>query len=184
MLSDASIEMVNKSFRPRGKPLSQEEKWLILNVYYRCRDEAKSLNVPISNAYERASYYAGVSRKVVVEIVCYFRKTGTIPPLVEAGNQINHKKLIYPNAASRIRELIFERHQAGAACNSKHIKDLLKEEFQLGKVSFRTIQRELNRLGFEYKRTKPKTISLREKEYVRQQRHTYLYQIEQFRNEG
>ena len=178
------MESRTESLRKRGKPLTQEEKWLVLNVYNRCRDEAKSMNIPITGAYERASYYSGVSRKVVVEIVCHFRKTGTIPPVVKAGNQINHNKLIHPNAITQIRELIFEQHRAGAACNSKHILDLLQKNFHLDKVSERTVQRELNRLGFEYKRTKPKTRSLREKEYVRQQRHTYLYELVNFRNEG
>ena len=178
------MEIKTESLRQCGKPLTQEEKWLVLNVYNRCRDEAKSMNIPITNAYERASYYSGVSRKVVVEIVCHFRKKGTIPPVAKAGNQNNHDKLIHSNAITQIREFIFEQHRAGAACNTNHIKDLLQNNFQLEKISDRTIQRELNRLGFEYKRTKPKTRSLREKEYVRQQRHTYLYELKNLRNEG
>jgi hypothetical protein len=48
------------------------ETWLLLNLYHRCRDEALILNLLISNAYEWTSYYARVSRKVVVEIVFYF----------------------------------------------------------------------------------------------------------------
>ena len=178
------MEIKTKSLRQRGSPLTQEEKLLVLNIYNRCRDEAKSMNIPITNAYERASYYAGVSRKVVVEIVCHFRKEGTIPPAAKAGNRSSHNKLIHPNAVTQIREFIFEQHRAGAACNTKHIKDLLQKNFHLEKISERTIQRELNRLGFEYKRTKPRTRSLREKEYVRQQRHTYLYELKNLRSEG
>lgn len=75
-----------KSFRPNGKPLTIEEKWIILNVYQRCREEHKQLNLPLKEAYEKTAYYAGVSRKVVVEIVSHFRKTGVVPPAVKAGN--------------------------------------------------------------------------------------------------
>jgi transposase len=138
---------------------------------------------PISNAYERASYYSGVSRKVVVEIVSYFRKTGTVQPQVKAGNTSNHKTLINSNATGRIRQFIFERHRNGESCNAKHIQDLLEQEFQL-KIHLRTVQHNLNRLGFEYKRNKPKPRSLREKQYIRQQRHTYLHQIQKFRDAG
>lgn len=172
---------MNKSLRPPGKPLSQSEKWLVLNVYQRCRAEAESSNLPVSTVYERAAYYAGVSRKVVVEIVANFRKTGEVPESGNAGNTSNHKTLIGLNETSRIREFIFERHREGQSCDAKHIQDVLQEEFQLH-MNLRTVRRNLNRLGFEYKRSKPKTRSLREKEYVRQQRHTYLHQIQKFRD--
>jgi hypothetical protein len=91
-------DVVRQSFRPQGKPLTLDEKWLILNIYQRCRDESLSQNKRTSNAYERAAYYAGVSRKVVVKIVSHYRKTGTVPPPIQAGNQINHETLIPSNA--------------------------------------------------------------------------------------
>lgn len=182
-LFEEDTNIASKSFRPTGKPLNEGEKWIVVNVYQRCREEAKSLGRPLSDAYERASYYAGVSRKVIVEIVAYFRKTGTVPPLVQAGNHTNHRTAIHSNALSRIREFIFERHRQGEACNARHINDLLSHEFGLT-PHVSTTQRHLNQLGFEYRRTKPKTRSLREKPYVRQQRHTYLYQIQQRRDAG
>lgn len=171
---------MEKSLRPQGKPLSQPEKWLVLNVYQRCKEEAELSNLPVSNVYERAAYYAGVSRKVVVKIVANFRKTGQVPGPENAGNKNNHKTLIDLNETCRIREFIFERHREGQSCDAKHIQDVLQDEFHLN-INLRTVRRNLNRLGFEYRRNKPKTRSLREKEYVRQQRHTYLHQIRKFR---
>ena len=172
-----------KSFRPNGKPLTIEEKWIILNVYQRCREEHKQLNLPLKEAYEKTSYYAGVSRKVVVEIVSHFRKTGVVSPAVKAGNKINHQTSVPSNASSRIRQMILDRHREGIICNAKHVGDLLEREFNLT-PHLSTIRRQLNRMGFEYKRNKPKTRSLREKESVRQQRHTYLHQVRQMRHSG
>lgn len=172
-----------KSFRPNGKPLTIEEKWIILNVYQRCREEHKQLNLPLKEAYEKTAYYAGVSRKVVVEIVSHFRKTGVVSPAVKAGNKINHQTSVPSNASSRIRQMILDRHREGIICNAKHVGDLLEREFNLT-PHLSTIRRQLNRMGFEYKRNKPKTRSLREKESVRQQRHTYLHQVRQMRHSG
>lgn len=172
-----------KSFRPNGKPLTTGEKWVILNIYQRCREEHEQRGLPLSEVYERSAYYAGVSRKVVVEIIAHFRKTGTVPPAAKAGNQINHQTSIPPKASSHIRQLIFESHREGTICEAKHVGDLLEKEFNL-RPHLATIKRHLNRLGFEYKRNKPKTRSLREKDYVRQQRHTYLHQIRQMRRCG
>lgn len=169
-----------KSFRPNGKPLTTEEKWLILNVYQRCRKEHEQRELSLSEVYERSAYYAGVSRKVVVDIVAHFRKTGTVPPAAKAGNQTNHQTSISSKASSRIRQLIFDRHREGAICEAKHVGDLLEKEFNLS-PHLATIKRHLTRLGFEYKRNQPKNRSLREKDYVRQQRHTYLHQIRQMR---
>lgn len=56
----------------------------------------------------------------------------------------------------------------------------MEKEFNLSRNEA-TIKRHLTRLGFEYKKNQPKTRSLREKDYVRQQRHTYLHQIRQMR---
>jgi transposase len=172
-----------KSFRPNGKPLTTGEKWIILNIYQRCREEHEQRKLPLSEVYERSAYYAGVSRKVVVEIIAHFRQTGTVPPAAKAGNQINHQTSIPPKASSHIRQLIFDSHREGTICEAKHVGDLLEKEFNL-RPHLATIKRHLNRLGFEYKRNKPKTRSLREKDYVRQQRHTYLHQIRQMRRSG
>ncbi len=180
----ASNDTVSKSVRQQGKPLSWDEKWLVLNIYQRCRDESLNQKNTTSNAYQRAAYYAGVSRKVVVEIVSHYRKTGTIPPPVEAGNQSNHKTLIQYNTTSKIRQFILESHQEGTACTSKHIQDLLHKKFHL-EVPLRTVQRHLHRLGFEYKRNHtPKKHNLREKQSVRQQRHSYLHEIHKIRQNG
>lgn len=172
-----------KSFRPSGKPLTTEEKWIVLNVYQRCREEHKQQNLPLSEVYERSAYYAGVSRKVVVDIVAHFRKTGSVSPVAEAGNRINHQTSVPSKASSRIRQLIFDRHREGAICNAKHIGDLLEKEFNLT-PHLTTIRRHLTRMGFEYRKNKPKSRSLREKDYVRQQRHTYLYKVRQMRRSG
>lgn len=172
-----------KSFRPKGKPLTTDEKWIILNVYQRCRKEHEQLELSLSEVYERSAYYAGVSRKVVVDIVAHFRKTGTVPPVTKAGNQINHQTSIPSKASSRIRRLIFDRHREGTICEAKDVGAFLEKEFNLN-PHLATIKRHLTRLGFEYKRNKPKTRSLREKDYVRQQRHTYLHQIRQMRGSG
>ena len=118
-----------------------------------------------------------------VEIVSHFRKTGVVSPAVKAGNKINHQISVPSNALSRIRQMILDRHREGIICNAKHVGDLLDREFNLT-PHLSTIRRQLNRMGFEYKRNKHKTRSLREKESVRQQRHTYLHQVRQMRHSG
>lgn len=55
-LFEEDTTIASKSFRPTGKPLNEGEKRMVLNVYQRCREEAKSLGHPLSDAYERASY--------------------------------------------------------------------------------------------------------------------------------
>ncbi len=52
------------------------------------------------------------------------------------------------------------------------------------KIPLRTIQNHLDRMGFSYSRTRKKNRSLHEKLYVRQQRHSYLYNIRDLRNLG
>ena len=172
-----------KSFRTNGKPLTVEEKWLILNIYQRCRKEHEKQQLPLTKVYKRSAYYAGVSRKTVVDIVAHFRKTGTVPPIGKAGNRKNHQTSIPYKASSCIRQLIFDRHQNGEICDAKHVGDLLENEFNLT-PHLGTIRRHLNNLGFEYRRNRPKTRSLREKDYVRQQRHTYLHEIQEIRRSG
>lgn len=72
----------------------------------------KSMNeLSLSEVSELRAYYAGVSRKVVVDIVAHFRKTGTVPPAAKAGNQTNHQTSISSLASSRIRQLIFVKQE-------------------------------------------------------------------------
>ena len=170
--------------RKPGKVLTEDEKWMILHVFQHCEEERKrGKTIRTVNAYQRASDYAGVARKTVVAIVAYFRQHGTIPPLRQAGNRTNHTTFLGGTKPERIRKFIFERHRQGAACNANHIADLFQDEFDLT-IHIRSIRRYLNRLGFHYTRTKRKTRSLREKPYVRQQRHSYLYDIRQYRQAG
>ncbi len=115
---------MNRSRRSQGKPLSESEKRLILNVCQRCREEAESLKLPVSNIYGRTACHAGVGRKAAAEIVSYFRKSGTVPPPAKAGNKSSHKTPVSSDAACHIRRFIFERHREGGSCNAKHIQDL------------------------------------------------------------
>jgi hypothetical protein len=50
------------------------------------------------------------------------------------------------------------------------------DEFHI-KIEPRTLQRHLNRMGFEWSRIKNKSRSLHETNPVRQQRHDYLYEL-------
>ena len=70
------------------------------------------------------------------------------------------------------------RHLAGEACNARHIQDLLRERLNKD-VPNKSICDHLQRMGLSYCRTRQKTRSLREQEYVRQQRHSYLHDIEE-----
>ena len=63
------------------------------------------------------------------------------------------------------------------------MRDLLNNEFQL-KVPLQTVQRHMHRLGFEYKRNQLKKRTYCCKTSIRQQRHTYLYDIQKMRHEG
>jgi hypothetical protein len=63
-----------------GKPLTTEEKWLILNVYQRCRKEHEQRELSLSDVSELRAYYAGVSRKVVVDSKPIFGKRGRFLP--------------------------------------------------------------------------------------------------------
>jgi len=168
----------------QGKALTSEEKWMVLNVFLNCEKERKlSKTVKTVDAYKRVSRYTGVSRKIVVEIASYFKKNGTIPPTILSGNRTNHSNIIDPSITERVRRFIFDRHRGGEACNAKHIQDILNDEFKL-KVHIRTVRRYLNRWGFQYTRTRKKTRSLREKPYVRQQRHSYLHAVRDYRIRG
>jgi len=82
-------------FRKQGKALTPEEKWMVLQVL---RQSLEQQNHSKTEVYQQASYYTGVSEKVVIEIARYFEQTGTIPPMVKPGNRTNHKTLVAPNA--------------------------------------------------------------------------------------
>ncbi|EDN67688.1 conserved hypothetical protein [Beggiatoa sp. PS] len=171
-------------FRQPGKALTLAEKWMVLRVFQRCDDEQNHFQLPKTrDVYQRASEYTGVSKKVVVEIVKYFKQTGTVPPVVKPGNRTNHPSFFPATTAERIREFINDYHRQGLTCTSKHIQEMLDSEFQIT-VHQRSIQRHLHDLGFKYTRVKNKTRSIREMPSIRQQRHTYLYEIGKLCCEG
>jgi hypothetical protein len=75
-----------------------------------------------------------------------------------------------------MRECIFEQHRQGTIGHAKHVNALRKDICGLD-VHERTMQRHVRRMGFCWSRTTNRPRSLREKAEVRQQRHTYLYEI-------
>lgn len=176
--------MYKSPYRKRGKPLSTGEKWMVVQVFHQCKEEkAKSSGVETKDAHTRTSNYTGVGRRQVVEIIRYFKKTGDIPPPAVAGNRTIHQTNIPPLAEEHIRKLIFDKHIAGEVCNANHVHDLSKE-FSKRDIPHKTICHHLKRMGFGYSRTRKRNRSLREKLYVRQQRHTYIHAIRYFRNSG
>ncbi len=171
-------------FRKKGKPLSIAEKWMIVQVYQKCNEERdQSICVTTEDAHSRTANYTGVGRRQAVEIIKHFKETGHVPPPSSAGNRTVHPANIPSTAEEKIRQFIFERHLIGEVCNAKHIQDLLQEELKR-EVPLRSIQRHLDRMGFACSGTRRKTRSLREKLYVRQQRHSYLHHIRTLRNSG
>ena len=174
--------MPDSPYRKRGKPLSVAEKWIVVQVFNRCDEErAKSPVVETKDARTRTSKYTGIGRRQVVEIVSHYKKTGNIPPPAMAGNRTMHLTAIPQIAEEYIRKFILDRHIDGKICNANHIQDLLKQILDR-EIPHRTICDHLQRMGFDYSRTRKKTRSLREKSYVRQQRHTYLHAIRYFRD--
>ncbi len=174
--------MPDSPYRKRGKPLSVAEKWIVVQVFNRCDEErAKSPIVETEDACTRTSKYTGIGRRQVVEIVSHYKKTGNIPPPAMAGNRTMHQTTIPQIAEEHIRKFILDRHIDGEICNANHIQDLLKQILDR-EIPHRTICDYLQRMGFDYSRTRKKTRSLREKSYVRQQRHTYLHAIRYFRD--
>ncbi len=176
--------MNDKVFRKKGKPLSIDEKWMVIQVYQKCHEERdQTPYVATEDAHSRTANYTGVGRRQVVEIIRHFKETGCVIPSSSAGNRMVHYTNIPSIAEEQIRQFIFERHLAGEVCNANHIQDLLKEMLKR-EIPLRTIQNHLDRMGFSYARTRKKVRSLREKLYVRQQRHSYLHNIQSLRNLG
>ncbi len=176
--------MSSQLFRKKGKPLSLDEKWMVVQVFQQCNGEREqSPYVKTTDAHSRTASYTGVGRRQVVEIIKHFKETGDVPPPSLPGNRTVHQTNIPPIVEAEIRQCIFGKHLAGEICNSNHIQDLLQKILQRD-IPLRTIQAHLDRMGFSYSRTRKKTRSLREKLYVRQQRHSYLYNIRSLRNVG
>jgi len=176
--------MSDKVFRKKGKPLSIDEKSMVIQVFQQCNKEREqSFQVQTRDAHSRTANYTGVGRRQVVEIIKHFKDTGNVLPSTIAGNRTVHRTNIPPTIEEYIRQFIFGKHLKGEVCNSNHIQDILKEILKR-ELPLRTIQNHLDRMGFSYSRTRKKTRSLREKLYVRQQRHSYLYNIRNLRNLG
>lgn len=176
--------MSNKVFRKKGKLLSIDEKWMVIQVFQQCHFEREqSPYIETTDAHRRTAGYTGVGRRQVVEIIKHFKETGEIPPSKLPGNRTVHKTNIPPIVEKEIRQFIFEKHLVGEVCHSNHIQDLLQKILKR-EIPLRTIQDHLDRMGFSYSRTRKKTRSLREKLYVRQQRHSYIYHIRNLRHSG
>ncbi len=157
---------------------------MVISVFQQCETERRRKNgVETKDSYERTSQYTSVGRRQVVEILKCFKKTGTIPTLGIVGNQSNHQTSIDTSVEGNIRTYIINKHIAGESCTSSHIQVFLEERLKK-KIPTRTIRDHLKRMGFTYGRTRKKTRSLREKEEIRQQRHTYLYNLNKLRKEG
>lgn len=184
MASNPERHVERGAIRKRGKPLTTEEKWLVVNVFSRCYEERQHPH-PLGtvDVYQRTATYAGVGRRQVVEIIRHFHKPGEVPPPAPGGNHTNHTTAIPCCVDSRLREFMLTKHCEGVAINAHHIQDFLHE---LGgrDIALQTIRDHLRRLGFHYARTKTKLRALREKPYVRQQRHTYLHDIKRLREAG
>ena len=170
--------------RKRGKPLCSEEKWMVIHVFSRCAQEREqNYTVPTVDPYQRTATYTGVGRRQVVDIMHHFRQTGQVLSTAQAGNHLSHRTVIAPCIDTSLREFILTKHCEGVAITTRHVQDFLQG--MLGQeIAQQTIRDHLRRLGFHYSRTKRKSRSLREKPYVRQQRHTFLHEIQRWREAG
>lgn len=178
------IHMHKSPYRKRGKPLSTDEKWMVVQVFHQCDEERSACPyVETQDAHTRTSSYTGIGRRQVVKIIQHFRATGDVPPPAKAGNRTAHPTDIPISLETKIRELILSKHLSGEVCNSKHIEDFLKLHLKK-QISHRTICNHLQRMGLCYSRTSKKTKSLREEDYVRQQRHSYLHNIKKLIQKG
>ncbi len=170
--------------RTRGTPLSHDEKWMAVRVFHQCNEERRHQDsIATKDAHSRTSQYTGIGRRQVVHIIEHFKKTGDVPPATPPGNRSVHPTTIPSLAESQIRQFIFTRHLRGEICNANHVQDFLGDLLKRD-VPKRTIRTHLTRMGFTYSRTKKKSRSLREKPYVRQQRHSYLHAIAHLRQLG
>lgn len=174
----------HEAVRKRGKPLCAEEKWMVIKVFSCCaRERQQSSSVHTVDPYQRTAAYTGVGRRQVVEIMRHFRQTGQVCTATRAGNRISHPTTIPSGTNPGLREFILTKHCEGIAITARHVQDFLQEA--LGReVAQQTIRDQLRRLGFQYTRTKTKSRALREKPYVRQQRHTFLHDIRSWRKAG
>lgn len=99
--------------RKRRKPLSIDEKWMVVQVFQQCDEErSKVPYIETRDAHSWTSTYTAVGRRQVVEIIKYFRETGNVPPVAKAGNQTVHKRQIPVSLETEIREFILNRHIA------------------------------------------------------------------------
>ncbi len=170
--------------RKRGKPLSIDEKWMVIRVFFCCNEERQNAQtVRTVDPYQRTSDYTSIGRRQVVEIVTYFNATGQVTPPAQCGNRITHPTNIPSSINSCIREFIFDKHREGIAINANHIHDLLQDVLSRD-IPKQTIRDHLRRMGFQYSRTKKKIRSFREDPSIRQQRHTYIYDIRKSRKAG
>jgi hypothetical protein len=170
------------AIRKRGKPLSTEEKWMVVSVFLRCDEERRQGHVVRTvDPYQRTASYTHVGRRQIVEIMQHFRETGQVPPARRAGNHTTHVTNIPSVTDADLRALILSQHREGIAINAPHVQDFLHE--RLGRtIPEPTVRDHLRRLGFHYTRTQAKSRSLREKDYVRQQRHTFLHDLDHLRD--
>jgi len=172
MINQESTENPRKS----GRPLTYEEKWMILHIFNSLRNAKKNkAEIIIDDIYSLTSEYTGVSRTTVAKIAKSYKNTGNVPNFSSPGNH-NQATAIPRTIEGKIREFIFEQHRTSSICNTTHIKAFLEKEFHLD-IQSRTIQRHLNRMDFLWLRSKNKPRSLRESDKIRQQRHDYLYEI-------
>lgn len=177
-------DMNKPSYRKKGKPLSIEEKWLLVNVYYQCDKERKNSNhIETKDAHTRTANYTGIGRRQVVDTIRHYNETGDVPVLKMPGNHSVHQTNIPALAEEHIRKLILKKHLSGEVCTANHVKDLLNKVIERD-IPHRTVCDHLNRMGFNYSRTRKKNRSLRESQEIRQQRHSYIYDIRRFRNSG
>jgi hypothetical protein len=176
--------MDKPSYRKKGKPLSIDEKWLVVNIYHQCDQERNDgEHTETKDAHTRTSKYTKIGRRQIVEIIRYYNETGNVPISSMAGNRVVHKTSVPSLVEEHIRQLIFDKHLHGAVCTANHIQDLLQNILQR-EIPHTTICDHLHRMGFDYSRTRKKTRSLRETQQIRQQRHTYISDIKKYRQEG
>ena len=157
---------------------------MVVQVFQQCDEERSTAPyIETKDAHSRTSTYTGVGRRQVVEIILDDRETGDVPPTASACNRTVHKRQIPVLIETSISEFILNRHLAGVACNAKHIQDLLRVHSH-PEVSNKSICTHRGRMGLSYSRTRKKTRSYRSQEYVRQQRHSYLHEIDELRQSG
>ncbi len=131
--------MSDTVYRKKGKPLSIDEKWMVIQVFQQCNKEREqSIQIQTKDAHSRTANYTGVVRAQVVEIIKHFKETGNVLPSTLAGNRTVHQTNIPPTVFEAIRKFIFGKHLLGQVCNSNHIQDLL-EEILKREIPLRTI---------------------------------------------